>query len=120
MRSSDIQALRVRHGWTQKELAEILGTDPVTVSRWERGKSQPRPSAATRLEKLASGLPSDIQSLVSLVGVSRARSVLRRTSLMSLRLPKQRFAASPMRRLKQVERALQEQLELKASARLKR
>ncbi len=116
----DLRALRARHSWTQKKLAELLGTDPVTVSRWERGKSQPRPSAVARLETLASGLPSDIQSLVSLVGAAQARSVLKRASLLNIRLPKQRFEASPTRRLKQVERALEEQLDLKTRARMQR
>lgn len=120
MRPSAIRTLRARHGWTQKELADRLGTDAVTVSRWERGKSQPRPSAEIRLRNLASGLPPDIQALVGLVGVSRARTVLKRASLLSVRPAKHRFSADPALRIKQVERALQEQRELKARARLKR
>lgn len=114
MRPSEIRALRARHGWTQKEMAARLGTDAVTVSRWERGKSRPRPSAESRLENMASGLPSDIQSLVSFVGESRARSVLKRISILTLRPRRQRFSADPTQRIKQVERALQEQRQMKA------
>lgn len=117
---SEIRTLRTRHGWTQKELADRLGTDAVTVSRWERGKSQPRPSAEIRLRDLASGLPSDIQALVGFVGASRARTLLKRASLLSVRPPEHRFSADPARRIKEVGRALEEQRELKARARVKR
>jgi transcriptional regulator with XRE-family HTH domain len=36
-------------------LAAALGTDPVTVSRWERGVARPRPSALRRLVVLGMG-----------------------------------------------------------------
>lgn len=120
MRPEEIRALRSRHGWTQSDLADRLGTDAVTVSRWERGKSRPRPSAQTRLNQLQSGLPSDIQSLVRLVGGSRAKKVLRQSLLLGRRLRRQRFSTDPTRRIKEVELALREQVELKARARLKR
>ncbi|HEY4032426.1 MAG TPA: helix-turn-helix transcriptional regulator [Ktedonobacteraceae bacterium] len=29
---------RIKHGWTQAEVAETVGVDARTVSRWERGK----------------------------------------------------------------------------------
>lgn len=119
MEAEMIRALRARNGWTQDELAVRLGTDPVTVSRWERGVSRPRPSAQIRLSELKSGLPSDIRSLVRLVGASQVRKVLRRSILLAHRLPFQGFAADPARRLREVERAQREQVELKASTRLK-
>jgi transcriptional regulator with XRE-family HTH domain len=48
----DIAWLRNQLGWTQAELARELGTDAVTVSRWERGVSAPRPAARKRLSRL--------------------------------------------------------------------
>ena len=51
--SEAIRSLRKRRGWTQAELAHELGTDPVTVSRWERGVSRPRRSANIRLAEIA-------------------------------------------------------------------
>lgn len=47
-----IRRMRNRLGWTQADLARRLGTDPVTVSRWERGVTRPRPSARKRLRDL--------------------------------------------------------------------
>lgn len=120
VKPKQIRALRTRHGWTQQELAERLGTDPVTVSRWERGKSRPRPSASRRLEGLVSDLPSDLRSLIDLVGEERARDLLKRAALMDVRLPRHRFAADPTRRLREVDRALQDQLDLKARVRMQR
>lgn len=117
MLPDEIRALRTRYGWTQKELAARLGTDDVTVSRWERGRSKPRPSALRRLEVFASDLPTDIQSLVRLVGLSRSRMVLKRSILLGRRLRRRRFSADPARRIKQVERALRDQAELKARVR---
>jgi transcriptional regulator with XRE-family HTH domain len=115
----EIRALRSRYGWTQKELAARLGTDDVTVSRWERGRSHPRPSALRQLDAFASDLPSDIQSLIRLVGLSRSRMALKRSILLSRRLRRRRFSADPARRIKQVERALRDQAELKAKVRVR-
>lgn len=120
MRPAEIRALRARQGWTQNDLADRLGTDAVTVSRWERGKSLPRPSAQVRLEQLQQGLPSDIQALVLLAGAATAKGVLRRSLLLRRQLRKQRLSADPTRRIKEVERALREQVELKDRARFKR
>ena len=32
---------RIRHGWTQKELADKIGSSSKTVGRWERGGQLP-------------------------------------------------------------------------------
>lgn len=120
MRPDDLRALRSRYGWTQRDLADRLGTDAVTVSRWERGKSRPRPSAQSQLDRLASGLPTEIQLLVRLVGVAESKLVLKHSILLRRRPRRQRFLANPTRRIRDVERALREQEELKARARLGR
>lgn len=45
-----IKDLRLVRGWTQLELAYKLGVTPLTVSKWERGVSEPR---VTQLRNLA-------------------------------------------------------------------
>jgi len=37
-----IRAIRAALEETQREFAERLGVDPITVSRWERGESSPK------------------------------------------------------------------------------
>jgi len=32
---------RLKHNFTQQEFADLLGVNPMTVSRWERGTSPP-------------------------------------------------------------------------------
>ena len=51
----DVRKIRASRTWTQEELAAELGTDAVTVSRWERGVSEPRPAARQRLIELIIG-----------------------------------------------------------------
>ncbi len=38
-----LKSARIMRGWSQAKVAEAVGTDPVTVSRWERGLSFPYP-----------------------------------------------------------------------------
>lgn len=38
---------------TQRELADILNVEPVTISRWERGVVEPKPRHLRALAKLA-------------------------------------------------------------------
>lgn len=45
-----IRQFREEHGWTQVQLANLLGVSPATVYTWERGKFDPR---ASQLKKLA-------------------------------------------------------------------
>jgi len=40
---SQLKIERERRGWSQNTVAEAVGTDPTTVSRWERGVSFPYP-----------------------------------------------------------------------------
>lgn len=44
--------LRARMGWTQAELARMLGVNQTTVSRWEAGIEAPRAAALVRIEGL--------------------------------------------------------------------
>ena len=52
------RALRVHHGLSQCQLAQLLGVDRASVSRYESGERAPRASVAERyleiLERLAS------------------------------------------------------------------
>jgi len=52
------RALREHHGLSQGEVADLLGVDRASVSRYESGERSPRPLVAERylelLERLAS------------------------------------------------------------------
>lgn len=47
----DIKALRTRLNMTQVELAALIGVDPISVSRWERG-TKPSKLARARIAEL--------------------------------------------------------------------
>jgi transcriptional regulator with XRE-family HTH domain len=79
--SNRIRDLRQRQGWTQQDLADRLGTDAVTVSRWERGVSQPRPSAQRRLRVLTD-IPAELTTLIDSLGEPRAARILKRALLL--------------------------------------
>jgi transcriptional regulator with XRE-family HTH domain len=96
------------------ELAARLGTDAVTVSRWERGVSQPRPSAQIRLRELKAPVLEDLAVLARVIGRDDAERLLRRAALLAHRVPRSRFAAEPTKRLREVERARREQIALSA------
>jgi transcriptional regulator with XRE-family HTH domain len=53
---SIIQQYRETHGLTQNRLAEILGKTKATVSRWESGNRNIRPSDVIEIER-ATGIP---------------------------------------------------------------
>jgi len=118
MKPTEIRSLRRRNGWTQAALAGRLGTDAVTVSRWERGASRPRPSARARLREL-SGPAADLSADAQMIGYEEAGRVLQRARLL-LRRPKHHgFSMDPASRLREVDRALREQTRMKAGARVK-
>ena len=48
----DVKELRKKLGITQKSLAEKLGVDSVTVSRWERKETRPSRLALRQLARL--------------------------------------------------------------------
>lgn len=89
--AEEIRWLRERRGWTQAQLADELWTDAVTVSRWERGVSRPR-----------SAVHRDLVRLILAEG-PRGRT---------------RFIEDPTTRLRRLEHALAEQLDLKRRVRL--
>ena len=45
---SSIRRLRERLSLTQRDFATVVGVDPITVSRWERGASRPRGGSTKR------------------------------------------------------------------------
>lgn len=48
----DLGQLRRRVNLSQEEMARLLGTSWVTISRWERKRAQPRSEARARLGRL--------------------------------------------------------------------
>jgi transcriptional regulator with XRE-family HTH domain len=140
--------IRRLYGWTQRDLAERLEVDPVTVSRWERGISAPRRRIVRQLERLFEaasakseparaarrGAPSPaeaaplrapsrfegIDELVRIVGLDRALDALRELALLGRAPAPVKFADDPTTRLREVETAVREQSELIARARIRR
>jgi len=47
-----VKELRKRKGWTQEELAQVIGVSLSTVQRWERQGGKPTRLARRELEKL--------------------------------------------------------------------
>lgn len=52
MRNVNVKALRQKAELSQEELARLLDTSWVTVSRWERHVAKPNPEASARLQRL--------------------------------------------------------------------
>jgi transcriptional regulator with XRE-family HTH domain len=50
--ASPLQQAREEKGWSQQYVADQIGTYPVNVSRWERGKARPNPALLERLRLL--------------------------------------------------------------------
>lgn len=47
-----LDSIREAGGISAREIAQLLDTTPQTVSRWQTGRSTPRPSSLTRLLRL--------------------------------------------------------------------
>lgn len=56
--AQELVILRAEKSWTQKQLAEKLGTTQRTVAAWESGESVPRKTTQVNISK-AFGLPRD-------------------------------------------------------------
>ncbi|MFH8616639.1 helix-turn-helix transcriptional regulator [Streptomyces sp. NPDC017979] len=56
-------------GYSQEELAELLGVDRTTIGRWESGRSKPQP---LQRRSLASALEADLQQLDALLPAPKA------------------------------------------------
>jgi transcriptional regulator with XRE-family HTH domain len=41
MRGTDVRAWRLARGLTQRQLADLIGVQPVQISRWENDKNKP-------------------------------------------------------------------------------
>jgi DNA-binding transcriptional regulator YiaG len=52
MTAKEIIELRSQLGWSQKKLADHIGIEVMTVSRWERGLHQPKGASIRALERL--------------------------------------------------------------------
>ncbi|MFN2641613.1 MAG: helix-turn-helix domain-containing protein [Actinomycetota bacterium] len=75
--------MRRRNCWTQVDLAHRIGTDPLTISRWERGIARPRPSALSRFRELGGVLPRTLGALVRATGRDEAARLLKRAVLLT-------------------------------------
>ena len=52
MNKNQVITLREKLDWSQQKLADYIGVDVGTVSRWERDKNQPTGAALKILERL--------------------------------------------------------------------
>lgn len=134
-----LRQLRRRQGWTQRDLADHLGVDPMSVSRWERGLSYPQRPMRGRLQALLTEVPAEptasrhpirtglspsssaserVDELVRAVGLKAALHALREIALLARKPAPVRFADDPTRRMREVETALREQSALITRARI--
>jgi transcriptional regulator with XRE-family HTH domain len=59
-KNTEIKEFRKFKGWSQKDLADQLGTNVMTISRWESGKiPKTKSSAWHALNKLVSQEPAE-------------------------------------------------------------
>ena len=65
-----LKQAREEHGWSQKDVAEKIGTDSKTVSRWERKVAYPSPYFRQKLSEL---FKKDLRELDLLNSVERER-----------------------------------------------
>jgi len=82
-----IRTLRERLGFTQVQLAQLLGVHPLTVSRWERDELAPSPHQAALLASFQkartnqSDVGETVTGLLLTAGVIMALYVLLQAAL---------------------------------------
>ncbi len=59
---SHIKELRLKNGFTQNKLAELIGADSNLISRWERGKAKP---ISLYVQKLAQIFGTSMEYILS-------------------------------------------------------
>jgi transcriptional regulator with XRE-family HTH domain len=75
-------AIRAYRGRSkQKELAARVGVDSQTISRWERGTSEPGPENRERLLELGVELPAVIEPPAEIDRLERIEATLERIEL---------------------------------------
>jgi transcriptional regulator with XRE-family HTH domain len=74
MNGRDLVIWRKQQGLTQKELAESLNVDVMTISRWERGVRGIPPHLPLALEALEHRFKKEVKNNDLLKGVRRSRS----------------------------------------------
>ncbi len=67
--NSRLQEARLERGWSQQELAELVGTTAVNISRWENGATFPFPHFRQKLSKVFGKTPAEL-GLLSLQPLS--------------------------------------------------
>jgi transcriptional regulator with XRE-family HTH domain len=67
-----IKELRLRHGWSQRDLAEVLNVTASTIGRWERGISEPAEDAADALRQMLGRAPDRTKTIAIGVGAAAA------------------------------------------------
>lgn len=58
MDGTQLKEMRRSFGWTQRELADEMDVDVATISRWERGKTQPSMVNGSRVGRIAWNMTS--------------------------------------------------------------
>jgi len=56
----DLRRARVERGWSQQDLADLVGTTPVNISRWENGLTFPIPYSRQLLCKVFDKTPAEL------------------------------------------------------------
>lgn len=57
-----IKSFRLEHELTQKQFAQRIEVDPITVSRWERGETHPSDLYRVRIARALGLHPNDLLS----------------------------------------------------------
>jgi DNA-binding transcriptional regulator YiaG len=53
MTPEEVKSIRAALGWSQRKVADDIGVDVMSVSRWERGVNEPKGASLKALQRLA-------------------------------------------------------------------